>query len=61
MTLKRWYTVEYVTDGRYQSVVEWEGFAEDSYDAMMQAMEDDYYFGTHLSTDYYELEDDDDA
>ena len=26
--MKRWYTVSYITDGRHQNVVEWEGFAE---------------------------------
>jgi hypothetical protein len=57
--MKRWYTVSYITDGRHQNVVEWEGFAEDSSDAEMQAMEDDYYYWKHVSTSYYERDESD--
>jgi hypothetical protein len=50
--MKRWYTVSYISDGRHQEVREWEGIAEDSVDAVDQAMEDDYYFWKWVSTDY---------
>jgi hypothetical protein len=56
--MKRWYTVSYISDGRHQEVREWEGIAEDSVDAVDQAMEDDYYYWKFVSTDYYEVEDD---
>jgi hypothetical protein len=39
------YIVKYLDDMTGESVREWEGEAEDSGDALDQAMEDDYYFG----------------
>lgn len=56
--MKRWYTVTYVDNARGDSVREWEGYAEDDYDATGQAMDDDYYYGQTLSVDYYEREED---
>ena len=39
------YIVRYLDDMTGESVREWEGEAEDSGDALDQAMEADYYFG----------------
>lgn len=57
--MKRWYTITYVDNARGDSVRTWEGYAEDSADAFDYAFDDDYYYGTTLSIDYYEIEDTD--
>ena len=52
--MNRWYTVKYLDDMTGESVRTWEGYAEDSSDAIDRASYDDYYCGKIISIDYYE-------
>ncbi len=45
------YRVRYLDNKTGESVMEWEGEAEDSSDALDQAWDDDYYFGKLLDID----------
>lgn len=45
------YRVRYLDDKTGESVMEWEGEAEDSSDALDQAQDEDYYFGKLLDID----------
>ena len=45
------YRVRYLDDKTGESVMEWEGEAEDSSDALDQAQDGDYYFGKLLDID----------
>ena len=45
------YRVRYLDDKTGESVMEWEGDAEDESAALDQAQDDDYYFGKLLDID----------
>ena len=48
------YEVRYLDSKYGDTVMRWEGYAEDASDALDEAMRNDYYFGRYLSTELLE-------